>query len=34
MSIHEIVNFSVVSCPFESGKYGKEGKKLQQIFFS
>ena len=29
MSIHDI-NYSTSICPFESGKCGKEGKKLQK----
>ena len=28
--IHDI-NYSTAICPFESGKYGKEGKKLQKF---
>ena len=30
MSVHDIVDYSTSICPFESGKYGKEGKKLQK----
>ena len=30
-SIHDIINYSTSICPFESGKCGKEGKKLQKI---
>ena len=26
--IHDIINYSTYICPFESGKCGKEGKKL------
>ena len=26
--IHDIINYSTSTCPFESGKFGKEGKKL------
>ena len=29
--IHDIINYSTFICPFESGKYGKEGEKLQKI---
>ena len=29
--IHDIVNYSPSICPFESGKCGKEGKKLQKL---
>ena len=28
-SIHDIINYSTSICPFEFGKCGKEGKKLQ-----
>ena len=28
--IHDIINYSTSICPFESGKFGKEGKKLQK----
>ena len=28
MSIHDIISYS--TCPFESGKCGKEGKKIQK----
>ena len=31
MSIHDIINYSTSICPFEFGKYGEEGKKLQKI---
>ena len=27
--IHDIINYSTSTCPFESGKFGNEGKKLQ-----
>ena len=27
--IHDIINYSTSTCPFESGNCGKEGKKLQ-----
>ena len=27
-SIHDIINYSTSICPFESGKCGKEGKKI------
>ena len=27
--VHGIINYSTFICPFESGKCGKEGKKLQ-----
>ena len=30
-SIHDIINYSTSIYPFESGKCGKEGKKLQKI---
>ena len=29
--IHDIINYSTSICPFESGKCGKEGKKLQKF---
>ena len=29
--IHDIINYSTFICPFESGKCGKEGKKLQKF---
>ena len=29
--IHDIINCSTFICPFESGKCGKEGKKLQKF---
>ena len=29
--IHDIMNYSTSICPFESGKCGKEGKKLQKF---
>ena len=29
--IHDIMNFSTSICPFESGRFGKEGKKLQKF---
>ena len=29
--IHEIINYSISICPFESGKCGKEEQKLQKI---
>ena len=28
MQVHDIVNYSTSICPFESGKYGKEGENL------
>ena len=28
--IHGIINYSAFTCPFESQKCGKEGKKLQK----
>ena len=31
--IHDIINYSTSICPFESEKYGKEGKKLQKIAY-
>ena len=30
-SIQDIINYSTSICPFESGKCGKEEKKLQKI---
>ena len=30
-SIHDIINYSTSICPFESGKCGKEGGKLQKF---
>ena len=29
-SIHDIITYSTSICPFESGKCGKEGKKVQK----
>ena len=29
--IHDILNYCTSICPFESGKCGKEGKKLQEL---
>ena len=29
--IHDIINYSAFICPFESGKCGKEGIKLQKL---
>ena len=29
--VHDIINYSSSICPFESGKCGKEGKKLQKF---
>ena len=29
--IYDIINYSTFICPFESGKCGKEGKKLQNF---
>ena len=29
--IHDIINYSTSICPFESGKCGKEGEKLQNF---
>ena len=31
-SIHDIINYSTTTCPFESGKCGKERKKKTQKF--
>ena len=31
MSIHDVINYSTSTCPLESGKCGKEGKKLQKF---
>ena len=28
--VHDIINYSTFICPFESGKCGKEGKKIQK----
>ena len=33
-SIHDIINYSTSIYPFESGKCGKEGKKLQNLNIS
>ena len=30
-AIHDIINYSTSICPFESGKCGKEEKKLQKF---
>ena len=30
-SIYDITNYSTSICPFESGKYAKEGKNLQKF---
>ena len=29
--MHDIINYSTSICPFESGKCGMEGKKLQKF---
>ena len=29
--IYDIINYSTSICPFESGKCGKEGEKIQKI---
>ena len=29
--IHDIINYSISICPFESGKCGKEEQKLQNL---
>ena len=29
-SIHDIISYSTFICPFESGKFEKEGEKLQR----
>ena len=29
--MHDIINYSTSICPFESGKCGKEGEKLQKF---
>ena len=29
--MHDIINYSTSICPFESGKCGKEGKKIQKV---
>ena len=31
---YDIINYSTSICPFQSGKYGKEGKKLQKFQIS
>ena len=31
MKANDIINYSNSICPFESGKCGKEGKKLQKF---
>ena len=31
--IHDIINYSIFICPFESGMCGKEGRKLQNVEF-
>ena len=31
MPVHDIINCSTSICPFESGKCGKEGEKLQKF---
>ena len=31
--IHDITNYSTSICPFESGKFGEEGKKSQKIVY-
>ena len=31
MSIHDIINYPTSTCPLESGKCGKEEKKLQKF---
>ena len=31
---HDIINYSTSVCPFESGKFGKEGKKITKIWIS
>ena len=31
--IHDIINYSTSTCPFESGKCGKEGKKFWKIVY-
>ena len=31
MPIYDIINYSIFICPFESGKSGKEGEKLQRF---
>ena len=32
--IYDIINYSTFICPFESGKCGEEGKKLQNVSIS
>ena len=32
-SIHDMINYSTSTCPFESGKCGKEGKKSQKFHY-
>ena len=29
--MHDIINYSTSICPFESGKSGKEGEKIQKF---
>ena len=31
ISIRDIINYSTSTCPLESGKCGKEGKKVQKF---
>ena len=31
MKVYDIINYCTSICPFESGKCGREGKKLQKI---
>ena len=31
MPLHDIINYSTSTCPFESGKCGKEREKLQKL---
>ena len=33
MQIYDIINYSISICPFESGKCGKEAKKLQKFVY-
>ena len=33
MPVHDLMNNSTFTCTFESGKHGKEGKKLEKFEF-
>ena len=32
--VHDTINYSTYICPFESGKYGKEGKNDKELNIS